>query len=469
MLRVIFIATLAATVHGVVQHSGKITNIDTGAIYQASELAIAINNAQPGETLQLSAGVFSGSGNGLTPGDITIEGAGQGQTIIDVTDYNGLAIRLSTAQIWSRDEWNNTDFKRGCATLRGFTLQGPAKTDKHYGIKSNPGCLGIVIEDVTVQDMSKSNIDLNGAENTTLTNIISTGSTAGFGLSLPSPVNVEVTNIRTANNAWGGIAMFPARVQYQTLPTGNGGPSGIVFTDLKPSDIQENGLVLVQQGEAAYNQYLRTSPDNPSSSGQFWEEEVCNPGMQTKSKSDCNIYVPEEFAAVATYVRNKGDGKFNAIGTQENVKEMLEGLNSDAFKQMFPSAVVPAEDEVVFVKETWGSFTWNRRFGCCREKIPGAKGKLKDGLSHHSSLLSTSFTRKKVSPKTAYEDCETRCSDTFECTAFEVQSSGKKKTKKKKKDTRKSKCELHSANINAVSRRSKSCKKSTCTLKDWGG
>lgn len=139
MLRVIFIATLAATVHGVVQHSGKITNIDTGAIYQASELAIAINNAQPGETLQLSAGVFSGSGNGLTPGDITIEGAGQGQTIIDVTDYNGLAIRLSTAQIWSRDEWNNTDFKRGCATLRGFTLQGPAKTDKHYGIKSNPG------------------------------------------------------------------------------------------------------------------------------------------------------------------------------------------------------------------------------------------------------------------------------------------------------------------------------------------
>ena len=127
-----------------------------------------------------------------------------------------------------------------CSHLKGFTLQGPAP-NKYYGIHSAPGCSGIVISDVKVTGTTKTGIDLNGAEDVTLTNIESVDSTGGFGLSMASCQRVTITNIVTGGNAWGGIGMWPARRQYQTLATGTGAPTDIVFTDLLSSHIGEGG------------------------------------------------------------------------------------------------------------------------------------------------------------------------------------------------------------------------------------
>ena len=159
----------------------SITNERSGTTYQPGELATAVSETEAGDVLVLSKGTFTGdlstTGHTATidPSHaIVIRGAGSDNTIIDVTNTNGYGILLEAPEFVAFGP------SQPCSQLYGFTLQGPAP-NKYYGIHSNPGCNGIVIDDVHVRGTSKTGIDLNGAEDSVLSNIVSVDSLGGFG------------------------------------------------------------------------------------------------------------------------------------------------------------------------------------------------------------------------------------------------------------------------------------------------
>lgn len=111
---------------------------------------------------------------------------------------------------------------------------------------------------------------------------------------------------------------------------------------------------------------------------------------------------------------------------------------------------------------TAAPISWERLNGCCRE---GGTGKKNGGDSHHDSVTVLKYTKTSLD---SYESCKTECAEDTGCTAFEVHQVGKqnRKNKKDKKRNNYYKCELHTAGINGATRRNKSCKKASCTLKE---
>merc|ERR1711935_1038309 len=95
---------------------------------------------------------------------------------------------------------------------------------------------------------------------------------------------------------------------------------------------------------------------------------------------------------------------------------------------------------------------WEIMKGCCRERIPGAP-KRKRYLNHHDSL----FDKMDILGGTMAEataTCKEACENETTCIAVEVHAS--------KKTSKGFTCELHTANINSASRKSKACKKAKC-------
>ena len=95
---------------------------------------------------------------------------------------------------------------------------------------------------------------------------------------------------------------------------------------------------------------------------------------------------------------------------------------------------------------------WNELRGCCREFTA------KQEFSHQNTATTVALVESSATA--AATACKKRCSEDGTCTAAEVRGQ-----KKKKKTT--FKCELHTATgINSSTRRSQSCKKATCSIKN---
>ena len=101
-------------------------------------------------------------------------------------------------------------------TLENFTLNGP--TAGTYGIKIQPDTLdsndtirGVTVQNVAVRGSGRSEIDVNGGRNITIDNVLLDGqNTAGVGLAITDSRGVNVSNITTLNNNWGGVGLFAA-------------------------------------------------------------------------------------------------------------------------------------------------------------------------------------------------------------------------------------------------------------------
>ena len=131
------------------------------------------------------------------------------------------------------------------------------------------------------------------------------------------------------------------------------------------------------------------------------------------------------------------------------------------------------ERGVAYAEHVSGTKIWEIKKGCCRERVPGAP-KRTLYLHHHDSLLDkTDILGVNMTEATA--TCKQDCDDEETCTAVEVHAS--KKTKKLKRNKNKIQkktskgftCELHTANINSASRKSKACKKAKCFTLDKTG
>ncbi len=127
-------------------------------------------------------------------------------------------------------------------SFSNFTLKGPSTSTVGYGMKIDGEYAVTNITNVMVKDSYRSNIDLNGLNGGTLTNITVTGSTHGVGLALSNSSNITVTGITTSNNAWGGIAIYTDSTVHQqgadkiTINgTNSFGESVKLYTEIDPA------------------------------------------------------------------------------------------------------------------------------------------------------------------------------------------------------------------------------------------
>eukprot|EP00729_Bicosta_minor_P024096 gene24096-22423_t len=157
---------------------------------------------------------------------------------------------------------------------------------------------------------------------------------------------------------------------------------------------------------------------------------------------------------------NNDDGILYGFDTMANCKASLTGYNVNSLDYDCYEDNYDNWNPNLFV--FWGD--WEGFFDLA-DCVVCDGGNKNGGDSHHDSVKVLKYTKTSLD---AYESCKTECTDDTDCTAFEVHQVGKrnKKNKKNKKRNNYYKCELHTAGINAATRRSKSCKMASCTLKE---
>ena len=174
-----------------------------------------IGTVSGGSTINLGAGTYTvapGGGNyiNVTKSNVTIDGAGEGNTIIDARNASTYGLRVSGP---------NSN-----VTLENFTLWGSST----YGLKAE-NTTNLTLTNIRSRGAGKSEFDLNGILGGTLTNLTADGApvsdatdsttTAGNGIGITDSQNVTLTGTLTKNILWGGLALYqtnsPSGYPYQ--------------------------------------------------------------------------------------------------------------------------------------------------------------------------------------------------------------------------------------------------------------
>ncbi|MGR3424692.1 MAG: tandem-95 repeat protein [Sagittula sp.] len=188
---------------------------DTFLVFEGMSIAAAIAAADEGDTILLGAGTFSLTGELTISKGITLAGAGEGVTILD-RDGSGYGIHVTTDDV----------------TLSDFTLDASGLTTPGgYGIKVSPGgsatsLSGFTAQDVTVFGAARSEIDLNGVDDSSLIRVTAdggSGGSAGVGIAMSDSTGILLEDITTLNNNWGSVGLYSAGRSYEA------GTSGITF------------------------------------------------------------------------------------------------------------------------------------------------------------------------------------------------------------------------------------------------
>ena len=165
-------------------------NLTSGNYHET--ISSALGDADPGDHLELAAYQFTEHVDITIP--ITLSGAENGITVIDVSQEDGWGLTLSSDDI----------------TLSNLHITAGG-VNTAYAVHSEPGITGITIEDVAVINSNRSCIDLNGLTGpqlNTVKNITVSGSAIGFGLALSSCSSILVENVTSTDNGFGDIAIM---------------------------------------------------------------------------------------------------------------------------------------------------------------------------------------------------------------------------------------------------------------------
>lgn len=165
-----------------------------------TSIQAAVDNVSSGAVISVEAGTYDEQVS-IDTRDITLFGAGQGETVIDASGNDGRGIEVNSSGV----------------TLREFTVIGPDESSEgSYGVKIQPfgpdgGLPGnpATVDSITVKGSYKTELDLIGVQDGTVSNVVLNGqNTGGVGLALSNCKNVSLENIETRDNNWGGIGLF---------------------------------------------------------------------------------------------------------------------------------------------------------------------------------------------------------------------------------------------------------------------
>jgi len=180
-------ASAASTYY--VDPSGSDTTGDGSSGNPWLTIQYAINQVLDSDTINVAAGTYTETVD-LKGKELTIDGAGVGNTIIDASSLSGYAIS------------NFGDH----TTIRDLTLIG---TPDNYGFKVSH-VSDVTLENIRVENSKKTGVDLHTIDGATLSNIEVVDTVSGFGIMILDSNDVDVTDIMTDNNPWGGVSVQTA-------------------------------------------------------------------------------------------------------------------------------------------------------------------------------------------------------------------------------------------------------------------
>ncbi len=96
----------------------------------------------------------------------------------------------------------------GAVVLKLMTFVGPHAS---YGVKIDGVASSAVLEDITVKNSKRTNLDFNGSSSVSLRRVKSYDAAAGVGIAFSDVGTVVAEDITTARNAWGGMAVYVRR------------------------------------------------------------------------------------------------------------------------------------------------------------------------------------------------------------------------------------------------------------------
>ena len=172
----------------------------------------AINAAQTNgsselDTINVKNGTYSECLN-VTGDNISIIGESRNGVVIDNSSCLGYGININGA--------DNISFKK-------LTVQGATSASTGYTFKIT-NSTNVDLRKITVQDSRKTAIDIHGVKGVYLNNIKVMDTIGGFGLMLIDSNDIEVGNIVTENNAWGGVSIQTSGAYYP------GGVDNVLFS-----------------------------------------------------------------------------------------------------------------------------------------------------------------------------------------------------------------------------------------------
>ncbi len=205
-----------------------------------------INAVVKGGTVHVREGVYTLSSTLDVNKSVTLDGAGQSQTIIDgrsIAGNHGLYVTADNV------------------TLSDFTIYGPSNdVGTAYGIKVAPAepvapasfdpdarLRNFTIRNVTSRGAGRAELDLNGVDGALIDNVTlngapvgnDSGETQGAGLQLTDSANVTVRNTTTLNNNWGGLAIYQANIYYNQQVNGITVEANNHFNEVNPVYLQD--------------------------------------------------------------------------------------------------------------------------------------------------------------------------------------------------------------------------------------
>ena len=189
--------------------------VDPAGVNGATGLASVVASATANDVILLLDGIHNlGTSTLNIDKTLTIIGQSETDTIINASGIDGYGMFVTADG----------------TSLSNFTLDGPAAggVGGNYGIKVQPDTGnpndrvdGLDIDHVTVQNSGRSEFDLNGVMNATLSNVTADGNgTGGVGVALTDTLNVTLENVTTTGNAWGSIGLYPTNTYYDQPMSG---------------------------------------------------------------------------------------------------------------------------------------------------------------------------------------------------------------------------------------------------------
>ncbi|MDF1607565.1 type I secretion C-terminal target domain-containing protein, partial [Hoeflea sp. YIM 152468] len=181
--------------------------ISGGSATGFTSLQAAIAASSAGDTITIAVGEYTLTSNLTIPHSLTITGSGEDEVIIRTGgNANSYGIHVTAVNV----------------SISNLTVDASATTNS-YGIKVDPGTgvdtdnlTGFHLENVTVEGAGRSEIDLNGVDNSSLTNVTANGNdTRGVGIALTDSTGIVLTDITTTGNNWGSVGLYSAGRSYE--------------------------------------------------------------------------------------------------------------------------------------------------------------------------------------------------------------------------------------------------------------
>jgi len=191
-------------------HAQDVNNLNQSTNH-GTDIQAAIDNANPGDVIELSNGTYTISNTIDVDKSLTIQGVSEAGVILDASGMMPVSQRVI-----------ETDADN--ITLRNFTIipvtdpnPGPMNGgDVGFTIKAgaNSGLTinsGLVLENITINGAERTPFDVHGVDDATLTNLTANNTTNGNGINITGGSNIFISGFTGANNAWGSIGIFASR------------------------------------------------------------------------------------------------------------------------------------------------------------------------------------------------------------------------------------------------------------------